>query len=115
MADTIQWRPTVKITTRQYSVTALLVLFPLAALTRPALGQRAEDCAVLMKSGIYDKFKSLTTESQYRLIKEFFKNNQFSSRQQAQSAAGTLGIDIEGVLGLSFDGKSSSSSFEQWQ
>jgi hypothetical protein len=49
-----------------------------------------------MKFGVYDKFKTFTTESHYQQIREFFENNTFSSRQQAEQRAGELGLAIDG-------------------
>jgi len=77
--------------------------------------QTASDCAALMKFGVYDKYRTFTTETHYKQIRKFFENNQFSSRQQAQSKAAELGLGIEGVLDLNFNGTSSSSNFEQWR
>jgi hypothetical protein len=80
-----------------------------------AAGQSATDCASLMKFGVYDKYRTFTTESHYKQIKEFFENNQFSSRQQAQAKATELGVDLAGILAVSFGGSSSGSSFEHWR
>jgi hypothetical protein len=77
--------------------------------------QTAADCANLMKFGIYDKFRTFTTESHYRQVQEFFSNNTFHSRQEAESKAHDLGLDIIDVLNLSFSGTTSSSSYDVWQ
>jgi hypothetical protein len=87
----------------------------LAMAASPTFGQSATDCSSLMKFGIYDKYRTFTTESHYLQVREFFKNYQFSSRQQAQTKAGELGLDIEGVLNLVLGGSTSSSNFEQWR
>lgn len=68
-----------------------------------------------MKFGVYDKYRTFTTESHYKQIKEFFENNTYSSRQQAQSKTTDLGLDLDGVLNLSFGGTTSSSNFELWK
>jgi len=68
-----------------------------------------------MKFGVYDKFQTLTTENKYRQVRDFFASEQFSTRQQAEAKATSIGINIVEVLGLSFDGKSSSANFEQWR
>lgn len=78
-------------------------------------GQDVAACANLMKFGIYDKYRSFTTETHYKQVREFFKNNQFSSSQQAQSKAGELGLDIVDILSLNFGGTTSSSNFQTWQ
>ncbi|HKR22021.1 MAG TPA: hypothetical protein VJS17_05460 [Pyrinomonadaceae bacterium] len=87
----------------------------LALLPATSFAQSAADCSSLMKFGIYDKYRAFTTESHYKQIKEFFENNTFSSRQQAETKAGELGLDIIGVLNLSFGGNTSSSNFDQWR
>lgn len=81
----------------------------------PGYAQSASDCASLMKFGVYDRYRTFTTETHYKQIKKFFENNTFSSRQQAESKAGELGLTIEGVLGLSLGGTTSNSNFEVWQ
>jgi len=88
------------------------MLFVAAAST---YAQTAADCANLMKFGVYDKFRTFTTESHYQQVREFFENNTFSSRQQAEQKAGELGLEIEGVLGLSFGGSTSSNNYEEWR
>lgn len=98
--------------THYFGGVILLLLLLIAA---PARAQSAADCANLMKFGVYDKYRTFTTESQYKQIKEFFLNNTFSSKQQAQDKAAELGLNIDGVLGLSFGGTSSASNFEQWR
>jgi hypothetical protein len=80
-----------------------------------AWAQTAADCSSLMQFGIYDKFKTLATETEYRQIQQFFSSYQFNSVSDAQSKAASLGLDISGVLGLSFDGTSASSNFSQWE
>lgn len=74
-----------------------------------------QNCTEFMKFGVYDKYRTFTSELQYKQIKDFFKNYQFSTKQQAQAKATEVGIDIIDILGLSFNGKSSSSNYEQWQ
>jgi len=83
--------------------------------TATARAQSAADCANLLKFGVYDKFRTFTTESHFRQVREFFENNTFSSRQQAEQKAGELGLQIDGVLGLSLGGSSSSNNFEEWR
>lgn len=104
--------------------TANYVLFALAAIIlsasttlngTPAFADDASHCAELMKFGIYDKYRTFTTEYQYLQIKSFFKNYQFSTRQAAEAKAGELGLNIIDILSLNINGKSSSSNFEQWQ
>src|SRR4051812_9302869 len=75
--------------TMRLSALAFGATLAAAVATIPSRGraQSAQDCSVLMKSGIYDRFNSLSTESHYSLVKDFFRNNQFSSRQQASSKA----------------------------
>lgn len=90
----------------------LVMLFVGAATT---YAQTATDCANLMKFGVYDKFRTFTTESHYQQVREFFENNTFSSRQQAEQKAGELGLQIEGVLGLSFGGSTASNNYEEWR
>lgn len=80
-----------------------------------ARAQSATDCANLLKFGVYDKFRTFTTESHYTQVKEFFENNTFSSRQQAEQKAGELGLQIDGVLGLNLGGSTSSNNFEEWR
>jgi hypothetical protein len=87
-------------------------LFTIAA---SAYAQTAADCANLMKFGIYDKFRTFATESHYRQVQEFFQNNSFHSRQEAESKASDLGLDIKDVLNLSFGSTTSSSSYDVWQ
>jgi hypothetical protein len=77
--------------------------------------QVAQDCAALMRFGIYDKFSVFTSELQFKQIQQLFKTYQFNSRSDAQAKAGSMGIDIIDVLGLTFNGKASSSNFEQWK
>jgi hypothetical protein len=88
----------------------LLGLFPVTA-----VAQNAADCANLMKFGIYDRFRTLTSESQYKQVRNFFETNSFHSRQEAQAKGTELGLNIEDVLNLSFNGTSSSSNFDVWQ
>jgi len=90
-------------------------LMMLAALAATSYAQSATDCANLMKFGVYDRFRTFTTESHYKQVKEFFENNTFSSKQESESKAAELGLDIAGVLGLSFGGTTSSSNFEVWR
>jgi hypothetical protein len=87
-------------------------LFSIAA---SSYAQTAADCVNLMKFGIYDKFRTFATESQYRQVQEFFKNNSFHSRQEAESKASSLGLDIKDVLGLSFGSTTSSANYDVWQ
>jgi hypothetical protein len=91
------------------------VLSLLAFAVVPAQGQNAADCANFMKFGIYDKFRTFTTESHYKQVRKFFENNSFHSRQEAQSKADELGLDIKDVLNLDFSGTNSSSSYDVWQ
>lgn len=77
--------------------------------------QNTKDCGALMSFGIYDKYQTFTSELQYQQIKEFFKNNNFSSRSAAESTALGIGLDILDVLGINFNSKSSNTNFEQWQ
>jgi hypothetical protein len=67
-----------------------------------------------MKFGIYDKYKTLATETQFKQIQEFFSSYQFNSLADAQSKAGTLGVDIPGIVGVSFGGNTASNNFSQW-
>jgi hypothetical protein len=76
--------------------------------TATTYAQTATDCANLMKFGVYDKFRTFTTESHYQQVREFFENNTFSSRQQAEQKAGELGLQIDGILGLNLGGSTSS-------
>lgn len=91
----------------------LLVMLFVATATTYA--QTATDCATLMKFGVYDKFRTFTTESHYQQVREFFENNTFSSRQQAEQKAGELGLQIDGVLGLNLGGSTSSNNYEEWR
>jgi hypothetical protein len=77
--------------------------------------QSATDCSNLLKFGVYDKFRTFTTESHFQQVKEFFENNTFSSRQQAAQKAGDLGLQIDGVLGLNLGGSTSTTNFEEWR
>jgi uncharacterized secreted protein with C-terminal beta-propeller domain len=84
---------------------ALVIQFALIAvavslLVQSVQAQSAQDCAALMKFGIYDKFRTFTTETHYLQIREFFENNTFSSKQQAQQKALDLGLAIDSVLNL---------------
>lgn len=92
-------------------------LVPIAiGLLGPAVSaQSAQDCSTLMKFGVYDKFRTFTTESHYQQVREFFENNTFSSRQAAEQKAGELGLAIDGVLGLSLGGNTSTSNYEEWR
>jgi len=97
----------------------LLCLVQLAVfLTLPAgktiWAQDATDCASLMKFGIYDKYKTLATETQFKQVQEFFSSYQFNSLADAQSKAATLGVDIPDIVGVSFSGNTASSNFSQW-
>lgn len=94
---------------------SMAALFAVLCLCAFIQAQSAADCANLMKFGVYDKFKTFSTETHYKQIKEFFENNTFSSSQQAESKAGELGLDIVGILGLKFGGNSSSTNFQQWR
>jgi hypothetical protein len=99
---------------------ALVIQFALIAvavslLVQSVQAQSAQDCAALMKFGIYDKFRTFTTETHYLQIREFFENNTFSSKQQAQQKALDLGLAIDSVLNLTFGGSTSSSNFEEWR
>ncbi|HEY9402000.1 MAG TPA: hypothetical protein VIQ24_04865 [Pyrinomonadaceae bacterium] len=96
-----------------YYAAAILVLGLGGTVTTRA--QNATDCANLLKFGIYDKFRTFTTESHYKQVKEFFENNTFSSRQQAEQKAGELGLQIDGILGLNLGGSTSSNNFEEWK
>lgn len=87
----------------------------LASSMQVAYAQNAQDCSALMRFGIYDKFQTLTAESRYRQIRDFLASDQFSTRQQAESKAASLGLNIVDVLGLTLGGSSSSSNFEQWR
>lgn len=80
-----------------------------------ARAQSATDCSNLLKFGVYDKFRTFTTESHFKQVREFFENNTFSSRQQAEQKAGELGLQIDGILGLNLGGSSSSNNFEEWR
>jgi len=73
------------------------------------------ECVELMKFGIFDKFSTFTSDFHYKHIKSFFSSFQFSSRQQAEAKAAELGLDVLDVLGLNFNGQSSSSNFDLWQ
>lgn len=90
----------------------LFILIP--ALACAMCAQTAQDCAALMQYGIYDRYRTFTTESQYRLIQSFFKEYQFSSRQDAEAKAGALGLNIVDILNLDINGQTSSSNFQQW-
>jgi hypothetical protein len=68
-----------------------------------------------MKYGIYDKFKTFSTESQLNVVKDFFKSYQFNSRVDAETKATELGLDLVDILGLNFNGKSSTSNFQEWR
>lgn len=83
--------------------------------TEPSHAQTAADCASLMKHGIHDKSSHLNSEARYRQIQEFFRNNQFASVKDARDRAGKLGLDIEGILALKFNGKDSSTHFSEWK
>src|SRR5687767_10755654 len=99
----------------RYIVYALTV-FAFALFSASGIrAQSAQDCSALMKFGIYDKFRTFTTESHYRQVREFFENNTFSSKQQAEQKAGELGLQIDGVLGLDLGGSTSASNFEEWR
>ncbi len=89
----------------------------LAACVAPTLcvAQNAADCASLMHFGIYDKYKTFATETEYKQIQNFFSSYQFSTRQEAESKAASLGLDIVDVLGLNFNGTTSTSNFDQWK
>src|SRR5712671_1592560 len=80
-----------------------------------ALAQSAADCANLMKFGIYDRFRTFTSESQYKQVRNFFESNAFHSRQEVQAKGNELGLNIEGILNLSFNGTSSTANFDVWQ
>lgn len=90
----------------------MAILIIATALTQ---AQSAADCANLMKFGIYDKFRTFNTESHYKQIREFFENNSFRTRQEAQAKATELGLEIEDVLNLNFGETSSTNNFEQWK
>jgi hypothetical protein len=90
-----------------------VVLFVISFSTA-AVAQDASDCSSLMKFGIYDKYKTLATETQFKQVQEFFSSYQFSSLADAQSKAGTLGVDIPGIVGVSFGGNTAASNFSQW-
>lgn len=98
--------------TRKLICASLLLLLLGAA---RAHAQSAEDCSRLMDKGVYDKFQALNAESQFKVVKDFFSSNEFSSRQQAQAKAGSLGLNIEDVLDLNLNGTNSTSNFEQWK
>ena len=91
-----------------YLIAIIIALAPML------YGQTAQDCAALMQYGIYDRYRTFTTESQYRLIQSFFSEYQFSSRQQAEAKAGSLGLNLVDILDLNINGQSSSSNFRQW-
>jgi len=74
----------------------------------------AADCSVLMKYGIYDKFSTFTSESQFSQVKHFFSDYNFGSKAEASQKAANLGLDISGVLGLTIGGTTSDSNFAQW-
>ncbi|WP_435008796.1 hypothetical protein P12x_000052 [Tundrisphaera lichenicola] len=93
----------------------MMVIAALLLASDRAYPDDAAHCAELMKFGIYDKYKTFTSEYQYKQIKSFFSSYQFSSRQAAEAKANELGLDIIDILSLNFNGKSSSSSFELWQ
>jgi hypothetical protein len=94
-----------------------LALAPIviAILSQSVHAQNAQDCAGLMKFGVYDKFRTFNTESHYQQVREFFENNTFTSKQQAEQKAGELGLAIEGVLGLSLGGNTSTNNYEEWR
>jgi hypothetical protein len=94
----------------------LCAIVSISSLLSPLVleAQTPQDCSALMQFGIYDRYRTFTTQSQFRLIQNFFKQYQFSSRQEAEAKAGTLGLNIVDVLGLNLGGQSSSSSFQQW-
>ena len=54
-----------------------------------AAGQSATDCASLMKFGVYDKYRTFTTESHYKQIKEFFENNRWNGENLAEDRRDT--------------------------
>ena len=87
----------------------------LLVLSAHVVAQDAQQCSKLLSFGIYDKYQTMSYESQYQLIKKFFKSNEFSSSQAASSKAAQLGIDIEDVLKLNFNGNTASSNFQQWK
>jgi hypothetical protein len=94
---------------------AIFIVTFILVIAASSYAQNAADCANLMKFGIYDKFRTFNTESQYKQIQQFFQNNTFHSRQEAENKAHDLGLDIKDVLNLSFGGTTSSSSFDNWQ
>jgi hypothetical protein len=96
------------------SLRLVALLFPIF-FTVSAMAQNAADCASLMKFGIYDKFKTLDNQTQYKQIQDFFSSYQFNSAADAQAKATSLGVDIVDILGIKFDGTSSSSNFSQWE
>lgn len=79
-----------------------------------ASAQNAQDCAALMKFGIYDRYSVFTAESQFKQIQQFFKSYEFNSLSAAQMQAASMGIVIEGIP-LSLNGKSASSNFQEWR
>jgi len=85
------------------------------AVAAHAHAQSASDCASLMKFGVYDKYRTFSSESHFRQVQEFFKSNQFSTTADAESKAGELGLDIADILGLKLNGKAATSQFSQWQ
>jgi hypothetical protein len=96
---------------RKLLITVILV----AAATSIGLSQGLQQCADFMKFGIYDKYQTFSSELRYNQIKEFFKSFNFSSKQNAETKANELGLNLFDILGLQFNGKNSSTHFEQWQ
>jgi hypothetical protein len=92
----------------------ILLALLLSGLPASAYAQTAEDCTRLMQYGIYDRYRTFTTANEFRLIQSFFKEYQFSSRQEAETKAGVLGLNIADILSLNLNGQTSSSSFQQW-
>src|SRR5690349_21498057 len=80
----MRWSPAMRT-----AIACLLAMFAVSGSL--AFADDPTHCAELMKFGIYDKYKTLTSEAQYTLIKSFFKNNQFQSRRAAESKAADLG------------------------
>lgn len=98
----------------KYTRMSILITF-LCVIPVTTLAQSAKDCSNLMQFGIYDRFRTFTSESHFTQVRKFFESNAFHSRQEAQSKGAELGLAIEDVLNLNFNGTTSSSNFDVWQ
>src|SRR4051794_16707854 len=78
-----------------------------------SLSMAQAPCSDLMKFGIYDEFNTLSSQNNFKLFQSWLCTSQFSSYQQAKTAAASLGMGVD-AFSLNFGGTTAESNWSQW-